>query len=307
MSDTPLAEVLQQIYHHVQAYRGEGRVVDYIPALAEVDPDKLGIALYAQDGALRAVGDTQDRFSIQSISKVLALTLVMEQHVPDLWQRLGREPSGTRFNSLIQLELERGIPRNPFINAGALVITDILLGLFDEPKRILMEFVRKLTGDTQIMYDETIAASERSVGYTNAALVNFMKSQGNIHNDVDAVLDLYCAQCAIMMNCEDLAKAFSVYAFGGYSPFCEEQILNARQVKRVNALMTTCGFYDQAGEFAFRVGLPGKSGVSGAIAAVHPGKYSVAVWAPELNPHGNSVMGMEALDCLTTVLGTSIY
>ena len=307
MAELQISDVLQQIYHHVRPYQGEGRVVDYIPALAEVDPTKLGIALYDATGELHGVGDTQDRFSIQSISKVLTLALVMENHVPQLWDRLGREPSGTKFNSLIQLELERGIPRNPFINAGALVITDLLISLFDEPKRVLMEFVRKLTGDQQIMYDEPIASSERSVGYTNAALVNFMKSQGNIRNNVDDVLDLYCSQCAIMMNCADLAKAFSVFAFGGYSRLCDEQILNARQVKRINALMTTCGFYDQAGEFAYRVGLPGKSGVSGAIAAVLPGRYSVAVWAPELNEHGNSVIGMEALDCLTTVLGSSIY
>ena len=298
---------LEAIYASVRALQGEGKVVDYIPALAKVDPRKLGFTLYDEWGRLYGVGDTQDRFSIQSISKVLTLTLVLENHYPRLWERVGREPSGTKFNSLIQLELERGIPRNPFINAGALVVTDILLSLFDHPKAVLMDFVRKLTGDNHIMYDEQIAYSERSVGHTNAALVHFMKSQGNIENDVSDVLDLYCSHCAIMMNCEDLVKAFSVYAFGGYSQFCEEQILNARQVKRVNALMTTCGFYDQAGEFAFRVGLPGKSGVSGAIAAVHPGRYSTVVWAPELNRHGNSVIGMAALDRLTTDLGTSIY
>ena len=298
---------LETIHRATRTLRGRGRVVDYIPALAETNPDKFGFALYDEWGRLYETGDTRDRFSIQSISKVLTLSLVMESQYPDLWERVGREPSGNKFNSLIQLEVERGIPRNPFINAGALVIADILLSIYDNPKRELMTFVRKLAGDTQIMYDETIAYSERSVGHTNAALVHFMKAQGNIENNVSDVLDFYCAHCAIMMDCADLARAFSVYAFGGYSQICQEQILNARQVKRVNALMTTCGFYDQAGEFAFRVGLPGKSGVSGAIAAVHPGSYSTVVWAPELNVHGNSVIGMAALDRLTTDLGTSIY
>lgn len=224
-----------------------------------------------------------------------------------LWTRVGREPSGGAFNSLVQLERENGIPRNPLINAGALVVTDCLSSITENPLHRLLEFVRKNSDNPQVNYDSLIANSERETGYRNAALVNFMKSFGNIENDVDAVLNIYFHQCALMMSCIDLAQAFLYFANGGRHPITQEQVISLSQCKRVNAVMQTCGFYDESGEFAFSVGLPGKSGVGGGIVAVIPKMLSICVWSPELNPKGNSLVGMKALELFTTKTGVSIF
>jgi glutaminase len=308
LSPERLPALLQAIHDECQPNDGEGQVVDYIPLLAAADPSRFGLALVTVDGTAHVVGDTAQAFSIQSASKVLTLALLALHNQGDaLWARVGREPSGNRFNSLLQLEVEHGMPRNPFINAGALVMADMLLGVLTNPKEDILHFVRRLAGNENIEYDTSIVASEAGVGFTNAALVNYLKSFGNIKHPVDEVLDLYYHHCALMMDTQDLARAFLLFARQGRWPGSEEQAITPRQVKRINALMATCGFYDQAGEFAFRVGLPGKSGISGCIAAVHPGHYSVAVWSPALNTHGNSVRGMRALDLLTTKLGLSIF
>jgi glutaminase len=226
-----------------------------------------------------------------------------------LFQRVGKEPSGNPFNSLVQLQLEyeRGIPRNPFINAGALVVTDTLLEHYPEAKQVVLDFVRKRVGVEDIDYDNAVFVSERSTGYTNAALANYLKGQGNLHNQVEDVLDAYFHHCALSMSCVELARALLFLANHGIDPVSGEQLLTPSQTKRLNALLLTCGFYDEAGEFAFRVGLPGKSGVGGGIVAVMPGKWSVAVWSPEINHHGNSVLGMKALELLTTMTAESIF
>lgn len=220
---------------------------------------------------------------------------------------MGREPSGNPFNSLVQLEHEQGIPRNPFINAGALVVTDRLMSLYEHPKDAILNFVRNLCGNDDIYYDKHIAQSERGHADRNLALAYFMKSFGNIKNDVEAVVDVYCHQCAIAMSCVDLSRAFLFLADHGLNPYSREQILTVSQAKRLGALMLTCGFYDESGDFAFRAGLPGKSGVGGGVAAYIPGNLAIAVWSPELNEHGNSLMGMETLERFTTDIGNSIF
>jgi glutaminase len=225
----------------------------------------------------------------------------------DLWNRVGVEPSGDPFNSLSQLENDSGIPRNPYINAGALVVADVLVSYFTNPKAALLAFLHELTGDSSIGFNETVAASEKSEGYRNFALVNYLKSFGNIENDAEEVLDFYFHQCSISMSCRELAQAFMIYANHGTLLDSDREFLTGRQVKRMNALMQTCGFYDEAGEFSFEVGLPGKSGVGGGIVAVHPNQYSVAVWSPPLNHKGNSALGMAALERLTTLTGFSIF
>ena len=300
-------KILNQIEKEFSETKLSGKVASYIPELAKVPPGKFGMHLYDREAQHYCFGDSNERFSIQSISKVFTLALAMKVVGDDLWNRIDVEPSGDPFNSLSQLENEGGIPRNPFINAGALVVADVLVTHFSNPKAALLTFLHEITGDQSICYDDTVAASEESKGYRNYALANYLKSFGNIENDVEEVLDFYFHQCSLAMSCKELAQAFIIFVNEGTTLESDREILTAQQVKRINALMQTCGFYDEAGEFSFEVGLPGKSGVGGGIVAVHPDRYSVAVWSPPLNPKGNSALGMAALERLTTLTGFSIF
>ena len=299
--------MIDRIRDEVRELWGQGRVADYIPALAKVDPRQFGMAVATLDGQEYSTGDAQVCFSIQSISKVFTLAMVTRHMGDDIWDAVGREPSGNPFNSLVQLEYEQGKPRNPFINAGALVVTDRLISLYPHPKDAMLEFVRSLCGNDDIYYDKEIARSERLNADRNMSLAYLMKSFGNIRNDVDTLLDVYCHQCAISMSCVDLARAFLFLSNRGVNPFSGKQVLSVSQAKRLGALMLTCGFYDESGDFAFRAGLPGKSGVGGGIAAYIPGNLAVTVWSPELNRHGNSLAGMAALEHFTTDIGNSIF
>lgn len=301
------SKIINDIKEELADFPNDGKVASYIPELSKIDGSKFGVHLYCIDGSHHSFGDSQERFSIQSISKVFTLTLAMRMLGDELWGRMDVEPSGNAFNSLFQLERENGIPRNPFINSGALVLSDILISEYENPKDEILKFVRKISGVQTIDFDEKVASSEKQHGHRNAALVNLMKSFGNINNSVDEVLDVYFYQCAIAMSCLELANAFMVYANEGQFLPTGEEILPPIKVQRINALMQTCGFYDEAGEFAFRVGLPGKSGVGGGIVAIHPEKYSAAVWSPKLNEKGNSLLGMETLERLTTKTGLSIF
>ncbi|MGB0178147.1 MAG: glutaminase, partial [Owenweeksia sp.] len=278
-----------------------------IPELAKVNPQKYGLNLACMNGEHFALGAHREKFSIQSISKVLTLSLAISKLGARVWQRLDVEPSGNPFNSLIQLEQEEGIPRNPLINSGAIVIADMLVSILDNPKEEFLEFVRSLAGYEDIHFNAPVARSEKEHGFRNYALANMLKSYGNLHNDVEDVLDFYFHQCSIEMSCEELAHTFLLFANEGVIHNSKKRILTRLQTKRVNALMQTCGFYDEAGEFSFLVGLPGKSGVGGGIVAIHPGEYSVAVWSPRLNKKGNSVLGMKSLELLTTKTGRSIF
>ncbi len=299
--------ILDEIEQEVRPFTSQGRVADYIPALARVPADKFGMAVETVEGETFSVGDAAEAFSIQSISKVFTLTMALQFEGDALWTRVGREPSGNPFNSLVQLEYESGIPRNPFINAGALVLADVVLTHTANAKASVLDFVRALCARSDAGYDLDVARSERDWGDRNAALAHFLKSFGNLHNDVDAVLDAYVHQCSLVMNCLDLAKAFQYLAHGGVNPLTGQRLMTPSQTKRTNALMLTCGVYDAAGDFAYRVGLPGKSGVGGGIAAVMPGHWCVAVWSPGLNAQGNSLAGTQALELFTTKTGISIF
>ncbi|MEB0109622.1 MULTISPECIES: glutaminase B [Pseudomonas] len=299
--------LLDAILDEVRPLIGQGKVADYIPALADVPANQLGIAVYGNDGAAYCAGDADTLFSVQSISKVFSLVQAIDHGGETIWERLGHEPSGQPFNSMVQLEFERGRPRNPFINAGALVICDINQSRFAVPILSMRDFVRRLSGNPQILVNSIVADSEAQHGARNAAMAYLMKSFGNFHNDVDAVLHSYFNYCALQMSCLDLAKAFSFLANEGVSAHSGEQILTARQTKQVNSIMATSGLYDEAGNFAYRVGLPGKSGVGGGIVAVVPGQFTVCVWSPELNAAGNSLAGMKALELLSERIGWSVF
>lgn len=299
--------LLNEILDQVRPLIGQGKVADYIPALADVPANQLGIAVYSNDGELFCAGDAQTAFSVQSISKVFSLVQAIQHSGEAIWQRLGHEPSGQPFNSLVQLEFERGKPRNPFINAGALVICDINQSRFAAPLVSMRDFVRRLAGNPEIVVDGRVAESEYQHRARNAAAAYLMQSFGNFHNDVEAVLRSYFSYCALRMSCVDLARAFCFLANDGYCKHSGAQILTPRQSKQVNAIMATSGLYDEAGNFAYRVGLPGKSGVGGGIVAVVPGRFSVCVWSPELNAAGNSLAGIKALELLSERIGWSVF
>ena len=298
--------IIEGIYQEILPFSEKGRQADYIPALAKVDPDQFGMCLHTVDGEEYPFMSADVRFSIQSISKVFALAMCLSLKGESLWQRVGKEPSGTAFNSLIQLEIEKGIPRNPFINAGALVLSDILISELKDPEGEFLNFVRSLCGDDTVDYNMEVAMSERETSYLNAAITNLLKHYGTIDNDIEDVLMFYLKMCSVDMSCRQLSKAF--LAFTNHLPFEYAGFrLSTSRIKRLNAVMQTCGFYDEAGEFSYLVGLPGKSGVGGGIVAVYPMRYAVAVWSPRLNSKGNSVMGMKALELLTTQTNESIF
>ena len=300
-------DILETVRREIAPYACLGQQADYIPALAHVNPDQFGICLKTLDDETYALGDADVRFSVQSISKVFSLALALHFEGENLWTRMGREPSGSAFNSLVQLEYEHGIPRNPLINAGALVTADILLARLERPEDFFIDFLRTLSGNPDIDYNIEVAVSEQSCGYMNAAIANLLKHYGNIHGDLDRVMHLYFMMCAVEMNCRDLAQAFIPFA-NHQQPFFYAGIgLTTSQIKRMNAIMQTCGFYDEAGEFSYLVGLPGKSGVGGGIAAICPSRFAIAVWSPRLNAKGNSIMGMKALELFTTLTAESIF
>lgn len=299
--------VLEQIHATVLPILGQGKVADYIPELANVSPKHFGMAIATLDGQVHTIGDAHIGFSIQSISKLFALVMALQVEGDELWKRVGREPSGTPFNSLVQLEHEAGKPRNPFINAGALVVTDILCTRFAVPENALSDFLEKLSATPAIHYNRRVERSERRHSDRNAAMAHFMKSFGNLRNPVDQVLDAYCRHCAIEMNCVQLARAVSFLANHGRIPGTGEVVLDVSRSKRLSALMLTCGTYDAAGDFAFRVGLPAKSGVGGGIVALIPGECGICVWSPPLAESGNSHAGSLALELLTTLTERSIF
>jgi glutaminase len=304
-----LETIVAQVAADMRPHLGEGKVADYIPALARVDPRQFGIAVVTTDGRLAAAGDAATPFSVQSVSKVFTLTLAINRMDEALWTRVGREPSGSPFNSIVQLELEKGIPRNPFINAGALVVTDAVLAGSHPAEAIadIAGFMRRLALDEAVAIDAEVAASERETGFRNASLANFLRALGNLNSPVDEVLEVYFNQCALSMNCRQLARAGLFLAQGGLDPLNRIQVTSAERTRRINAIMMTCGHYDASGEFAYDVGLPGKSGVGGGILAIAPRRGSIAVWSPGLCSAGNSLVGAMALQRFAQLTGWSVF
>jgi glutaminase len=301
--------VLADIEAATAPHRGTGRVADYIPALACVDPMKFGFAAALGDGGVHGLGDADEPFSIQSISKVFTLSMALRKVGDVLWESVGREPSGSAFNSIVQLEYERGIPRNPLINAGAIVVTDRLVEQTG-PRALIAELLdrlRMLSGDDTIAVDEGVAASEARTGSRNRALANFMLSCGNLRNPVEETLEAYFSQCAIAMSCRQLARAARFLAFDGCDPVSGTRMVESAFCRRINAIMMSCGHYDNSGDFTYRIGLPGKSGVGGGILAIAPGHGAVAVWSPGLNEAGTSVVGGIALEALVRAAGWSVF
>jgi glutaminase len=303
-------KILKEIEKEIQPSLKKGKVADYIPALAEVDPNQFAMTITLKSGEQFSVGKSQENFSIQSISKVLAFSLAIDIYSKSLYKRVGVEPSGNPFNSLVQLEYEQGIPRNPFINAGAIIVMDALMSHYGGDSLALekiLKFARDISDNQEIKYDASVAKSEMEYASRNLSLAYLMKSFGNLDNDVHNVVQTYLKQCAIVMNTENLSRAMLYLAFDGKDPIIKREFINELQAKRVNALMLTCGHYDASGEFAYNVGLPGKSGVGGGVVAIVPDVMSIAVWSPRLNSYGNSYSGTLALQMFTSKTGLSIF
>ena len=304
-----MQQILDDIAAEMAGETDRGKVADYIPQLAHVDPNQFGIAIATPDGQVYAAGNASTLFSIQSISKVFTLTIGLGKLGDGIWTHVGREPSGDPFNSITVLEYESGRPRNPFINAGAIAVVDAIM-MGHEPKETLGEilrFVHFIADDDSIRFDHKVAASEMEYRDRNAALAHFMKSFGHIKHDVDKVLGVYFHQCSIAMSCEQLARAGLFLVSNGVNQHTGIRVINAQQSRRINSLMMMCGHYDGAGEFAYRVGLPGKSGVGGGILTIAPGKGSIAVWSPGLDHVGNSKLGLKALELLVQKTGWSVF
>ncbi len=297
---------LNKVYDMVKELPKEGKVASYIPELAKVNPDIFGVHLLSIEGENYHIGNNKHIFSVQSIVKVLTLTLALEFEKDKLWERVNMEPSGNPFNSVVQLEYENGIPRNPFINAGAIVICDILLDHLKNPADNFLGFVRRLTNNPKVNYNCKIAESEKTTGFRNYALANFMKAHNNIKHDIDQVMNFYFTICSLELTCQDTCNAFILFANRG-KLLSGERVITLSQSKRINAIMQTCGFYDQAGLFSYKIGLPGKSGVGGGIVAIHPGNYVITVYSPRLNEKGNSAFGMRFLEEFTSLTEVSIF
>ncbi|EAR11753.1 glutaminase [Polaribacter irgensii 23-P] len=300
-------KIITDIYNEVKKVEDTGRTANFIPELAFVASNNFGVHISTIKKETFGIGDFQKKFSIQSIAKVLSLTLAYKLEGEQLWDRVDVEPSGNPFNSFLQLESDFGKPRNPFINSGAIVVCDILVSHLKNPKEDFLSFCGDLSNNKSLNYNEKVAESEKSCGSRNVALCNFIKSFGNIKNEVNTVLDFYFHICSLEMSCEEISKIFLFLADEHFTTQSQKSVITVPQAKRINAIMLTCGFYDESGEFAFRVGLPGKSGVGGGIVAVHPSKFCITVWSPKLNEKGNSYKGMLFLEHFTTKTASSIF
>lgn len=292
----PFLEKLHQMYADVD----DGNVAAYIPELSKANPDWFGISVVTTDGQVFNVGDTDQKFTIQSISKIFSYGLALEDHGREvLLEKVGVEPTGDPFNSIIRLDEGSHRPYNPMINAGAIATTSLLKG--DSPTHRLtrlLQMFERYTGQ-ELFIDVPTFMSERETGHRNRAMAHLMLNFGMISQNIDAALDLYFQQCAVMVTCCHLATMAATIANHGKNPTTQVQAINEDYVRDLLSVMYTCGMYNRAGEWAYRVGIPAKSGVSGGILAVVPGKAGIATFSPPIDQNGNSVRGLRVFEALS--------
>jgi glutaminase len=301
---------LTRFVEEARQYARYGKVADYIPALGKADPNDLSVAICAPDGTVIDAGDTTHKVTLQSISKIIALALVlMDRGEQEVFKKVGMEPTGDPFNSIAKLEeVQPAKPLNPMINAGALAVTHMIAGASVEERfERLLQFVRKLAGNPTISYSEEVAQSEFETAFLNRSLCYFLKQHDIINEDVEELMDLYTKQCAIEMTCIDLARIGLVFAMDGRDPFTDEQIMPLDVARICKTFMVTCGMYNASGEFAIKIGIPAKSGVSGGILAAVPGRFGIGIFGPALDEKGNSITGMKLLELLSKTYSLSIF
>ncbi len=304
-----LKDCLEQIAEETLETDDWGEASDRVPILADVDIHQFGIAVHTADGETVGAGADHKPFTIQSISKVFSLTLALEIFGDGVWKRMDREPSGDPYNSMVDLERHKGFPRNPFINAGALVVNDMLheAERSDGGHTRVRDLIEELLDGEEVGVDDEVAGSETGSNFGNRAMANLSKHFGNFEHEVDDVLRDYVQQCAISMSCRQVARAGRYLLVERAQDGDREAKERAKRVRRINALMLTCGQYDGSGDFAYRVGLPAKSGVGGGILAVAPNKATICVWAPGLDDYGNSLLGTVALEKLSERMDWSVF
>jgi glutaminase len=288
----------------------DGKVADYIPALGKADPQELSIAVYYPDGQCFSAGDVQTKITLQSISKVISLALVLMDRGRDtVFKRVGMEPTGDPFNSIAKLEtMAPAKPLNPMINAGALVVTHMIKGnSVNERFLRLADFVREMAGDSAISFCEEVARSEFETANLNRSLCYFLKQHHIIEEDVEELLDLYTKQCAIEMDCLGLARIGLVFAMNGKDPQTGRQIMPVEIARICKTFMVTCGMYNASGEIAIKVGIPAKSGVSGGIMGAVPGKAGIGIFGPALDEKGNSIAGIKLLELLSKQYNLNMF
>ncbi|MDL0434774.1 MULTISPECIES: glutaminase A [unclassified Niallia] len=301
---------LKAVLEEARVYTKDGKVADYIPALSRANGDDLSIAVYYPNGTCYSAGCIKEKITLQSISKVLTLALaLMESGEDTVFQKVGYEPTGDPFNSIVKLEMSNpSKPLNPMINAGALAVTSMIKGnSVEERLTRIVDFVKKLAGNDDISYSEEVARSEFETSHLNRALCHFMKQHGIINEDVEELLDLYTKQCAIEVNCLDLARIGIIFAMDGVEPVTNNRIMPAHVARICKTFMVTCGMYNASGEFAVRVGIPAKSGVSGGILGAVPNRFGIGISGPALDDKGNSVAGVKLLEILAKKYSLSMF
>ncbi len=305
-----MKNLLKSIVENSKEYTKEGKVASYIPELSKANRDALGICVVTLDGKEYFAGDFEEKFTVQSISKVVSLMLaILENGKKNVFSKVGMEPTGDSFNSIMSLEVKNPQkPFNPMINAGAIVTTSLITGDSSEEKiENILSFTRKITDNKEIGINEEVYMSEKLTGNRNRALAYFMKSNGHIDGDVEEILDVYFKQCAMEINCRDIARIGAVLANDGVLPWSGERVISRETSRIVKTIMVTCGMYDASGEFAVHIGIPAKSGVGGGIMASVPRRMGIGVYGPSLDSKGNSIGGIKILQELSEELDLSIF
>lgn len=301
---------LHQLVEEAKKYTTDGEVANYIPELGKANRNALSIAIHYPDGTCISAGDVDKKFTLQSISKVISLALVlMDRGYCYVFDRVGMEPTGDPFNSIAKLEtMDVAKPLNPMINAGALVVTSMIKGnSVEERFNRLLGFIRELADDTEINYSEKVAHSEFETADLNRSLSYFLKQHSIISEDVETLMDLYTRQCAIEMNCLDLARIGMIIANDGVEPLNGKRIIPDDIARICKTFMVTCGMYNASGEFAIKIGIPAKSGVSGGIMGAVPGKFGIGIFGPALDKKGNSIAGIKLLELLSKNYQLSMF
>lgn len=301
---------LDVLIRKVSPYTKHGKVADYIPALGKANPSDLSIAIHYPDGMCISAGNIEKKITLQSISKVISLALVLLDRGPDyVFDSVGMEPTGDPFNSIAKLEsVSPNRPLNPMINAGALVVTHMIKGNSVEQRlQRLLSFVQKLAGDSTISYCEEVARSEFETAYLNRSLCYFLKQHQVIDENVEQLMDLYTKQCAIQMNCLNLARIGQVFAMDGIDLKLGKRVIPHDIARICKTFMVTCGMYNASGEFAIKIGIPAKSGVSGGIMGAVPGKFGIGIFGPSLDEKGNSIAGIKLLEMLSKEYNLSMF